>query len=225
MIPPPTDCAITFRDSGLKLPVKKIVCLGRNYAEHAREMNAPVPSVPILFLKPSTAVIFDGGTVFRPSFSSDMQYEAEMVVAIGARGRNISETNAANHIAGYGVGLDMTLRDVQAEAKKGGLPWAVAKGFDTSAPLSTFVLSRTITNPNNLNLSLSLNGDLKQNVNTGFMIFRIPRIVSYVSSIFTLEPGDLIFTGTPEGVGCTKPGDLLTATLESVGSVTVRVAV
>ncbi|MDH4068834.1 MAG: fumarylacetoacetate hydrolase family protein [Ignavibacteria bacterium] len=216
--------AITFRDSTLSLPVRKIVCLGRNYADHAREMKAPVPSTPVLFLKPSTAVIFDGGTVIRPSFSKEMQFEAEMVLAIGRGGSKIPEESARDHVAGYGVGIDMTLRDVQAEAKKAGLPWAVAKGFDTSGPLSTFVLSEEVANPNQLSLTLSVNGEIRQNANTCSMIFPTEQIVSFVSSIFTLEEGDLIFTGTPEGVGTAHPGDLLTASLESVGSVTVKVA-
>jgi acylpyruvate hydrolase len=215
---------IRFRETGKEYPVGKILCLGRNYAEHAREMASAIPESPVVFLKPSSAVIHDGEEIVIPPISRDVHHEVEMVVAIGMPGKHIALTSAMNHVAGYAVGLDMTLRDVQSEAKKGGLPWTVAKGFDTSAPISTFVQRETIADPHNLRLSLSVNGQTRQESNTGNMIFRIDFVVSYLSSIFTLYPGDVIFTGTPEGVSRVVQGDTLEAFLEDVGTLRVHVA-
>jgi len=216
--------SILFRDSSRPVPVGKIICLGRNYADHASEMNAPLPASPVLFLKPPSAILHDGGTVVRPAISKEMHYEAEMVLAIGRGGKAIPEAAAMDHIAGYGVGLDMTLRDLQDEAKQQGLPWAIAKGFDTSAPVSTFVPGDAVSDPHELTLSLTLNGELRQNARTSSMIFRCAAMIRYISLVFTLEPGDLIFTGTPKGVGPVSSGDRLKAELESVGSVEVRIA-
>ncbi|HEX9657029.1 MAG TPA: fumarylacetoacetate hydrolase family protein [Bacteroidota bacterium] len=213
---------VTLR-SGNAVGVGKILCLGRNYAEHAREMDSELPEFPIVFLKPSTALLADGGGIKIPSFSSELHHEVELVVLIGKECRNIALKDAWDHIAGYAVGLDMTLRDVQTEAKKRGLPWSVAKGFDTSAPISTIVEKSAVPNPSELSLSLSVNGKIRQNSNTNKMIFSIDHVVSYLSSIFTLEQGDLIFTGTPEGVGAVVPGDILEAKLESVGTLRVHV--
>jgi len=213
---------VTLR-SGNVIGVGKILCLGRNYAEHVREMNSELPEFPIVFLKPSTALIADGGGIKIPSFSNELHYEVELVVLIGRECSSIAPKDAWDHIAGYAVGLDMTLRDIQSEAKKRGLPWSVAKGFDTSAPISTIVEKSAVQNPGQLSISLSVNGKIRQNSNTHKMIFSIDHVVSYLSSIFTLEQGDLIFTGTPEGVGAVVPGDILEAKLESVGTLRVYV--
>jgi 5-carboxymethyl-2-hydroxymuconate isomerase len=202
----------------------KIVCLGRNYIEHAKEMKAEVPATPVLFLKPSTALIPNGGTILIPSISNDVHHEVEMVVLIGTGGTSIPAAAAMQHVGGYAIGLDMTLRDVQGEAKKKGLPWTVAKGFDTSAPVSTFVRPAAVTDPHSLDISLLVNGTVRQRSNTSSMIFRVEQMIAYISSIMTLEPGDLIYTGTPEGVGQVQPGDTLTAELQHVGSLTVSVA-
>jgi len=215
--------SVLFQGSEKSLPIGKILCLGRNYADHAKEMNAEVPESPVVFLKPATAIIQDGERVVIPRISSDVHYEVELVVVIGQSGRNIRIEDAYDHIGGYAVGLDMTLRDIQAEAKKKGLPWTVAKGFDTSAPLSRAIARSKVGNPHDLNLKLDVNGETRQRSNTGNMILKIDFLVSYLSSIFTLEPGDLIFTGTPEGVGRVQSGDLLEADLESVGSLRVEV--
>lgn len=216
--------SIHFSDSKRSYTVGKILCLGRNYAAHAKEMKAEVPDLPVVFMKPSTALVRTGGKIAHPPFSNELQFEAEMVVAIGKRGRNIPQSEAHEYVAGYGVGIDMTLRDIQAEAKKRGLPWTVAKGFDTSAPVSDFVHREVVHDPHNLEITLQVNGELRQHSNTNQMIFRVDFIVSHLSSIFTLEQGDIIFTGTPEGVGTVVSGDLLCARLESVGSVEVRVS-
>jgi 5-carboxymethyl-2-hydroxymuconate isomerase len=202
----------------------KIICLGRNYLDHAKEMHAEVPTTPILFLKPPSALLEDGGVIRIPSFSNDMHHEVEMVVLIGLGGTDISAAQAMDHVGGYAIGLDMTLRDVQAEAKKKGLPWTVAKGFDTSAPVGKFVPKSAVQDPHHLDIRLSVNGTVRQQSNTCNMIFSIEAMIAYISSVFTLEPGDLVFTGTPEGVGPVQPGDVLTAELQHVGSLTVSAA-
>jgi acylpyruvate hydrolase len=195
--------------------VRKIFCIGRNYADHAREMKADVPEAPVFFLKPPTAVIGDGGLIRIPSISKELHHEVEMTVLLGRGGKDISRGNALNLVAGYGIGLDMTLRDVQSEAKKKGLPWTLAKGFDTSAPLSEFVPADQIADPNNLNLKLDVNGLPRQQSNTKNFIFKIDALIAYISQFFTFEPGDIIFTGTPEGVAPAASGDRLEATLSS----------
>jgi 2-keto-4-pentenoate hydratase/2-oxohepta-3-ene-1,7-dioic acid hydratase in catechol pathway len=215
--------SITNRSTGEQLPVGKILCLGRNYAEHAREMKADVPETPVVFLKPSTAILHQGGMIIIPPRSRQLHYEVEMVVVIGTRGARIPREQAMEHVAGYAVGLDMTLRDLQAEAKKKGLPWALAKGFDTSAPVSSFTPRERIEDPHALELSLAVNGVDRQRASTREMIFRVDEIISFLSEFYTLEQGDLIYTGTPEGVGEVKPGDLLEARLQSVGTLTVTV--
>ena len=196
-----------------QLEVKKIFCIGRNYADHAKEMKAAVPEQPVFFLKPPTAVIGDGGTISIPKISNEMHHEVEMTVLIGRGGKNIQRGNALNHVSGYGVGLDMTLRDVQNDAKKKGLPWTLAKGFDTSAPLSQFIPAEEVTEPGNLELRLEVNGSTRQRSSTANLIFTIDELIAYISQFFTLERGDIIFTGTPEGVAPVASGDRLEAQL------------
>jgi acylpyruvate hydrolase len=214
---------VVFRDSNSVTAVGKIICLGRNYPEHAKEMHAEAPTTPILFLKPSTALVVDDGNVVVPPFSNDVHHEVELVMMIGEGGKNIPRKTALHHVAGYAVGLDMTLRDVQSEAKKKGLPWSVAKGFDTSAPVSPFVRREQVPDPHALTLSLSVNGTVRQRASTGEMIFRCDEIVAFISTVFTLEQGDLIFTGTPQGVGRVERGDVLEGTLTDVGTVRAHV--
>ena len=214
---------IRFRGSSERIRAGKIVCLGRNYESHAREMNTDFPTEPLVFLKPSTALIQSGESVIIPKISRDLHHEVEMVLLLGKKGRNVGKGDALRYVSGYGVGLDMTLRDVQAEAKKKGLPWTVAKGFDTSAPVSEFVQAEKVPDPHNLDIMLRVNGQLRQSSNTRNMIFRIGDIIAFTSSIFTLEPGDLIFTGTPDGVGSVVVGDELEAELESVGTLRVSI--
>lgn len=214
---------VQIKGSNVQYPVGKILCLGRNYLEHAKEMHAEIPTTPIVFLKPSTALLPPGGKIVIPSFSTDIHHEVELVVLIDKGGRKISQEMAFDHVGGYAVGLDMTLRDVQAEAKKKGLPWSVAKGFDTSAPISEFVTRHAVADPHRLDISLAVNGEIRQSSNTQNMIFRLDSVIAYLSSVFTLEPGDLIFTGTPEGVGPVYPGDHLHAQLQSVGEIRVEI--
>jgi 2-keto-4-pentenoate hydratase/2-oxohepta-3-ene-1,7-dioic acid hydratase in catechol pathway len=215
--------SILFEASGKSFSVGKILCLGRNYAAHAQEMSAAVPELPVVFLKPATAIIHEGENVIIPHISADVHHEVEMVIVIGKRAKDVRVANAYAYVEGYAVGLDMTLRDVQAEAKQKGLPWTVAKGFDTSAPVSYAVEKAKVANPHSLTLSLKVNGERRQHSSTAKMIFRIDFLVSYLSTIFTLEPGDLIFTGTPEGVGSVRSGDVLEAELETVGTLRVGV--
>ena len=214
---------LQFEGTHEPFPVEKIFCIGKNYSAHAAEMKSEVESNPVVFLKPTTALIQDGEMINPPMFAKEVHHEVEMVVVIGKRGKNISKETAYDHVAGYAVGLDMTLRDIQAEAKKKGLPWTVAKGFDTSAPLSTAIEKSKVVNPHNLDITLKVNGTVRQRSNTKLMMFQIDTIVAYLSTIFTLERGDLIFTGTPEGVGAVVPGDLLEAELQSVGTLKVSV--
>ncbi len=209
--------------TGQEFTIGKIVCLGRNYAEHARELGNEVPQAPVIFMKPATAVIYDGGTVHIPAYSQACHHEIELALLIGRECRDVAPEQAMEYVAGYGVAIDMTLRDVQDRLKSKGLPWEIAKGFDTSCPLSDFVPASTVADPHDLTLRLSVNGEPRQNGTTADMIHRVPGIVSHISSIFTLEPGDVILTGTPSGVGSVKAGDVMDGEISGVGSLKVFV--
>ncbi|MGD8394175.1 MAG: fumarylacetoacetate hydrolase family protein [Candidatus Eiseniibacteriota bacterium] len=208
-----TARTLTLLGSRSTCTVGTIVAVGRNYDAHAREMGAAPSARPLLFLKPASALVTDGGTVRRPVFSQLLHHELELVVAIGHGGGAIDAADALAHVLGYAVGLDMTLRDVQDEAKRRGHPWAVAKGFDTAAPVSALVPADRIHDPSRLELELLVNGERRQHGWTRDMILDVPHLIAYISSIFRLERGDLIFTGTPEGVGPVAPGDRLEARL------------
>jgi 2-keto-4-pentenoate hydratase/2-oxohepta-3-ene-1,7-dioic acid hydratase in catechol pathway len=186
-------------------------------------MSTTVTENPLLFLKPDTSVIFNRGTILIPSKSHCLHHEVELGVVIEKNGKHISQETAMNYVLGYLVALDITARDLQSEAKKNGWPWAIAKGFDTFAPLSDAVLKERVPNPNNLDLELKIKGTIKQKANTNQMIYSVERIISFISEIMTLEHGDLILTGTPEGVGEIKEGDVLEARLGSLCSLTVDV--
>ncbi|MBM4200420.1 MAG: fumarylacetoacetate hydrolase family protein [Gammaproteobacteria bacterium] len=185
--------------------------IGRNYAAHARELGNPLPTEPVVFLKPASALLYNGGTIRLPPESSNVQHELELVLLLGAGGRHLSIDQAWRAIAGYGIGIDVTARDLQRKAQAAGNPWSIAKGFDTFAPISTFVASESIANPHAIGFELRVNGKLRQTGNSGEMLFNCGEIVAYLSTIFTLYPGDLIFTGSPEGVGTIRPGDRLVA--------------
>ena len=204
--------------------IGKIVCLARNYAEHARELGNETPAAPVLFMKPASSVIGDGDTVRIPAYSQECHYEVELAVLIGTRARAVTLDQALEHVAGYGVAIDMTLRDIQNGLKAKGLPWEIAKGFDSACPLSDFVAPRAVADPQALNLKLAVNGELRQNGTTADMIHRIAQIITHVSAIFTLEPGDVILTGTPAGVGPVQAGDVMTAEIFTVGCLTITVA-
>jgi 2-keto-4-pentenoate hydratase/2-oxohepta-3-ene-1,7-dioic acid hydratase in catechol pathway len=176
-------------------------------------MKSDIPESPVIFLKPPTAIIANGGRVLIPAISKDVHHEVEMTVLIGEGGKNIPRDRALKHVAGYGIGLDMTLRDVQAEAKKKSLPWTLSKGFDTSAPLSEFVPASNIGDPHNLNVALSVNGSVRQQSNTRHFIFKVDHLIAFISQVISLERGDILYTGTPEGVAQVVSGDKLEARL------------
>ena len=212
----PTD-SIPFRTKvtlpdGRTLPIGKVLCIGRNYAEHASEMKSDVPDEPMVFLKPASAVVRDGESVVLPPQSEDVHHEVELVAVIGRGGREIPEADALDHVAAYAVGLDMTARDLQANAKERRHPWSVAKGFDTFAPLGPLTPADEVGDPQQLVLELTVNGQTRQKARTDRMIFPVARLVHYCSQIFTLQPGDLLYTGTPSGVGAVAEGDELEAT-------------
>lgn len=215
---------VNLADSGQTFAVGKIICLGRNYHDHIRELGNDLPERAVLFMKPATSIIASGEKVVIPDYSSDCHHEVELAVLIGRGGKKISEASANDHIAGYAVAIDMTLRDVQQELKQKGLPWDIAKGFDTACPLSDFVPAASVATPGDLRLTLSVNGTVRQDASTALMIRPIPRIIAEVSAIFTLEPGDILLTGTPAGVGPVVRGDRMIATIAGVGDLDVVVA-
>ncbi len=210
--------------SSQQFTIGKIVCLARNYAEHARELGNETPAAPVLFMKPASSVIGDGETVRIPAYSQECHYEVELAVLIGKQASNVSVESALECVAGYGVGIDMTLRDVQNQLKAKGLPWEIAKGFDTACPLSDFVPAAAVADPHSLNLKLAVNGEARQDGWSSDMINRIPQIIAHISGIFTLEPGDVILTGTPAGVGQVRAGDVMTVEIVSVARLTIPVA-
>ncbi len=203
----------------LDLPVGKVVCVGRNYAEHAKELNNPVPTSPILFMKPSTAVVpLEGGFAI-PHGQGECHHELEMAVLIGQPLKNADEAAAQNAVLGYGIGLDLTLRDLQNRLKEKSHPWEIAKAFDGANPLSAFVGVKRIADPEHTDIELSVNGAVRQSGNTSDMITPVFALIAYISRHFTLLPGDVIMTGTPAGVAALHGGDVLELSLGSVLSV------
>lgn len=201
---------------GSDVPVGKIIGLVRNYAKHAREMGEPAPSRVTWFLKPSTAVLAGGGTVRLPKESGNVHHEVELAVVIGQRGRRVPPERALEHVLGFAVCLDMTARDLQDELRKEGEPWDLAKGFDTFFPISEVVPAQDFGDPHEKHLVLRRNGQVVQFGHTGDMLAKVPDIIAQVSAVTTLERGDVIATGTPEGVGPVRAGDHLVAEVEGV---------
>lgn len=203
-----------FKDNSRKnVPIGKLVCLARTYRKHAEEMHTDVAEDPLLFLKPASSVIFNGGSIIVPKMSKCLHHEVELGVVIGKKCKNVSRREALDYVLGYLLALDITARDIQTEAKKKGWPWDIAKGFDTFAPISDIVLKEDISDPNNLDLELRVNGVIRQSSNTRNMVFSVEQIIEFISGVMTLERGDLIMTGTPEGVGEIVSGDVLEASL------------
>ena len=193
-----------------RFPVNRIYCVGRNYADHAREMgHDPDREPPFFFMKPATAIVTDGQAMAYPALSKDVHHELEMVVAIGKGGPNIPVDQALDHVWGYGLGLDMTRRDLQGEAKKMGRPWDTGKAFDQSAPCSALVPVSQSGHLSKGRIYLKVNGQVKQDGDLAMMIWNVPETIAYLSTLFTLMPGDLIFSGTPAGVAAVQPGDVL----------------
>ncbi|MBS3769623.1 MAG: fumarylacetoacetate hydrolase family protein [Bacteroidales bacterium] len=192
----------------------KIICIGRNYAEHAKEFGDEVPDKPVFFLKPDTSLIIRNRPFFYPGFSDEIHYETEIVLKINRLGKNISKKFAHRYYKEMTVGIDLTARDLQRECKKHGHPWEIAKAFGGSAPLGKFVNKERFGDIYNLNFGLQINGDVRQSGNTKDLIFDFEDLISYISRFFTLKMGDLIFTGTPAGVGPVQIEDRLTAYIE-----------
>ncbi|MGQ0536570.1 MAG: fumarylacetoacetate hydrolase family protein [Methanobacteriota archaeon] len=202
----------------------KIVCLGKTYAKHAAEMASEVPAEPMFFLKPASSFLPSGGTVRLPPRSKRVEHEVELGVVIGRISRAHPEARWREAVLGYNVLIDVTARDLQAEAKKRGEPWALSKGFDTFCTMSDFVPAARVPDPHALGLELSVNGTVRQKASTGEMVHKIPRILEYLSSVMTLEPGDVVATGTPEGVGPLARGDRVEARLGDLATLHVDVA-
>ncbi len=192
----------------------KIICIGRNYVAHARELDNEVPSAPVFFLKPETALVTSNHPFPYPGFSSDVHHEVEVVIRLRRTGSRIAEGDAGRYFNELGLGIDFTARDLQARAKEKGLPWEIAKAFDHSAPVSAFRPVQSLGDIHHLSFRLDRNGSTVQEGNTELMIFSFEQIISYVSGFITLEEGDLIYTGTPAGVGPVAPGDRLEAYLK-----------
>jgi fumarylpyruvate hydrolase len=212
--PPPASVAIAGSDA--RFPVRRIFCVGRNYAEHIREMGNDPNEQPLFFTKPADAVVENGAAIPYPPNTADWHHEVELVIAIGKGGANIEETVALDHIWGYGVGVDLTLRDRQAEAKKGGKPWDVAKAADNGAPISALTPVEVCGHLSDARIWLSVNGETRQDANLNQMIWRTPAIIASLSRNWALKPGDLIFTGSPAGVGPIQRGDAITCGVEGL---------
>ncbi len=208
--------------SNKDIVVPKIFCLGKNYAKHAAEMKSAVPQKPVVFMKPSSAIVHTGATVSIPSMTTDFHHEIEIYFVIGKEGKGIRKEDARSYVSAVGIGLDLTLRDVQTELKNAGNPWLISKGFDGSAPISSAVPVDGV-DFDSLELSLTVNGQLRQRGSYQNTIFKIEEVIAFISQLFTLEQGDLIFTGTPEGVAKLNSGDKLHAELVGYASLDVSI--
>lgn len=215
---------VKIKNTESTYPVGKIVCLGRNYLDHIRELGNKVPDRAVIFCKPASSLLPDGGQIVLPNYTADCHHELELAVLIGSAGKNIRIENALQHVAGYGVALDLTLRDLQSELKDKGLPWEIAKGFDTACPLSDFVAADQVNNPNDIRLQLTVNGEVRQNGTTAQMMRSVEEIIAELSQYYTLEPGDILLTGTPAGVSRIQSGDELYGEIEQVGTLRATVA-
>jgi fumarylpyruvate hydrolase len=224
VIDAPKISAVPVAGGGL-FPVRRIFCVGRNYAEHAREMGGdPSREPPFFFMKPADAVLTGSADMPYPPGTSDLHHEMELTVALSKGGVNIEEADALSHVFGYAASLDMTRRDLQGEAKKMGRPWDMAKGFDASAPIGEIMPASRIGHPATGLIELKVNGAIRQSSDIAKMIWNIPETIAYLSRLVTLQPGDLIMTGTPEGVAACVRGDLMEGSIAGVGSVTARVS-
>ena len=213
----------TVKLDGQNIQIGKIVCIGRNYAEHIKELVNQTPDKPVIFIKPASSLVSSGGTVVIPGYSDDCHHEIELAVLIGKTAKDVTAEAALDYVSGYAVALDLTLRDVQGVQKTKGLPWEIAKAFDTSCPLSDFVPASQVDDPQNLQLKLTVSGEVRQNGNTRDMMRSVAGLIAATSAYFTLEEGDVLLTGTPSGVGRIVSGDRLEASIEQVGVLSVSV--
>jgi fumarylpyruvate hydrolase len=212
-------------ESNQAFPVGRIYCVGRNYAEHAREMgHDPDREPPFFFMKPADAIVMSGATIPYPQVTKDLHHEIEMIVAIGKGGADIPVEKALDHVFGYGVGLDMTRRDLQGEAKKMGRPWEMGKAFDNSAPCTPLKTVAMVGHPAKGAVWLKVNGKVTQKGDLAEMIWNVPETISYLSKLITLRAGDIIMSGTPAGVGPVRAGDALEGHVDGVGDLTISYA-
>jgi fumarylpyruvate hydrolase len=223
-IPVPEPVTIAVKGSDGRFPVRRIYCVGRNYAEHAREMGFdPDREPPFFFMKPADAIVSSGVPVPYPPKTNELHHEIELVAAIGRAGRDIAVDAALNHVYGYGVGIDLTRRDLQIAARKLGRPWEVGKAFDHSAPCGQLVPAAEV-DPGRGAIWLEVNGQPRQRADLADMIWNVAEIVSKLSDYFELRPGDLIFTGTPAGVGSVRPGDEIAGGIDDIGTIQVGIS-
>lgn len=221
----PSIPSLAIADSDQRFPVRRVYCVGRNYAEHAREMgHDPDREPPFFFTKHPDSLLPDGSVFPYPPGTESVHHEIEMVVAIGRGGVDIPVEQALEHVYGYAVGLDMTRRDLQAEAKKMGRPWAVAKGFDHAAPCSALVPAEKIGHPTEGRIWLEINGETRQEGDLASQIWQVSEVIAYLSRLFVLEPGDLIMTGTPAGVGPVQRGDRLSGGVQGIGTLDIVIS-
>jgi fumarylpyruvate hydrolase len=215
----PQACVAVLGSNSL-FPVHRIYCIGRNYADHAKEMGAPAErgARPVVFMKPADAVCAPGFAVPYPSASTNVHFEAELVIALQSGGTDINTNDALKHICGYAIGNDLTRRDLQLAAKAAGLPWDIGKGFDHSAPISAITPTSVCGHVNSGEIVLKQNGQVKQRADLSEMLWSVPEIISELSKLFELQAGDLIFTGTPAGVGPVQKGDQIEITIAGLGS-------
>jgi fumarylpyruvate hydrolase len=217
VIPPPAQASVEVAGSNQRFAVHRIYCVGRNYAAHAREMGMdPEREPPFFFSKPADAVVPNGAAVAYPPRTSNLHHEIELVVAIGAGGRDIPLANALAHVFGYAVGNDLTRRDLQFAAREKGQPWDVSKGFDHSAPVSAIRRAAEVGHPERGLIWIEVNGERRQQADLSEMIWNVPEIIAELSTLFELVPGDLIFTGTPAGVGPVQRGDSLVGGIDGL---------
>jgi len=225
VIPPPPVVAVPVVDEAGAFPVRRVYCVGRNYAEHAREMgHDPDREPPFFFMKPANAIVPNNSTIPFPQATKDLHHEIELVVALSKGGAEIPVEKALDHVWGYCVGLDMTRRDLQGEAKKMGRPWEMGKSFDNSAPCTALVPASKSGHPSKGAIWLKVNGTVKQKGDLAELIWNIPETISYLSGLITLQPGDLIYSGTPAGVGPVKPGDQLEGHVDGFADLTITYA-
>jgi fumarylpyruvate hydrolase len=224
VIPPPPVTSLPVVGQSARFPVRRVYCVGRNYLDHIREMGeADERDPPFFFQKPTDAIVPDGGVVAYAAHTDDLQHEVELVLAIGRGGRDIPVTSALDHVFGYAVGIDMTRRDRQREALAGGRPWEVGKSFDQSAPCGAMQPAASIGHPAEGKITLGVNGKTRQTGDLAQLIWNCPEIIANLSAQYALAPGDLIFTGTPAGVGPVGPGDRLDAEIEAVGRLAISI--
>jgi len=224
IFPPPATPAVAVAGTDQKFPVRRIFCVGRNYAAHAREMGKdPDREPPFFFMKPADTVVDSGAAIPYPPETKNLHFEMELVVAIGTGGARIDPANALAHVFGYAAGIDLTRRDLQNIAKDLARPWDWSKGFDNSAPCGPIQPAAAIGHPRGGRIWLAVNGEKKQDSDIAELIWPVPDIISFISASMALAPGDLIFTGTPAGVGPVKPGETLTGGIDGVGEITITI--